>query len=509
MPSTSQSQRRLMGLALSVKRGKTKLADVPESIRKTISKLVRTMTEDQLSDYAKKVKADIEIDIDKILEEVSSNVNKHLSAKVLVVANLGSENVNVEILGEGDKKTARFKKQILKCGTFAHPQDPKKMLTYNAKLFAKIKEAFDNKVIDNVPILVDAGHDEEKTTKIAGRVIELVIEEDGLYAIMEIADEEVVSKIETVLSDGKGLIDEVSVSLAPVLMEDGTTTPIALYHVAIVTHAYYRGMNSFERLAASLKNDFENILIVNGSDLQKQIFAIRNAFYKLYQYRSGMYVEEIHDNFIIALDEDENSYLKFNYSIEDDGIKFEDPIKVEKTYMEVKGTLDNKELLAALKEIGIEIESIDDLKKKFESSSEESVAASVKAALEKAGVKSSKDTTVGEAIEALTAELNTLRSLPTKVEALEAEVVTGKADKAVGALVSAGKVLPAQKEHYIELYRKDVELFNSLTAGMPVVIQLGEHGITEGEQAGVTEGEIANEVARYISVASPNGKEGK
>ena len=48
MPAVSKKQRRLMGLALSVKRGKT-----PKSYSKAATKAARTMSKKQLSHFAK------------------------------------------------------------------------------------------------------------------------------------------------------------------------------------------------------------------------------------------------------------------------------------------------------------------------------------------------------------------------------------------------------------------------------------------------------------------------
>lgn len=51
MPSTSEKQRRLMGIALAIKRGKT-----PKSYSPSAAKLAKTMTVDQLREYAAEVK---------------------------------------------------------------------------------------------------------------------------------------------------------------------------------------------------------------------------------------------------------------------------------------------------------------------------------------------------------------------------------------------------------------------------------------------------------------------
>ena len=51
MPSVSESQRKLAGIALSIKRGKT-----PRSYSKEATKMADSMTEEELEKYAHKVR---------------------------------------------------------------------------------------------------------------------------------------------------------------------------------------------------------------------------------------------------------------------------------------------------------------------------------------------------------------------------------------------------------------------------------------------------------------------
>ncbi len=51
MPAVSEKQRKAMAIALSIKQGKT-----PKSYSPKLSKLAKSMTEKQLSDFAKKTK---------------------------------------------------------------------------------------------------------------------------------------------------------------------------------------------------------------------------------------------------------------------------------------------------------------------------------------------------------------------------------------------------------------------------------------------------------------------
>lgn len=56
MPATSDRQRKLMGTALGVKRGTTKLASLPQRVQAQVKKLTSSMSEAQLRDFAKRPK---------------------------------------------------------------------------------------------------------------------------------------------------------------------------------------------------------------------------------------------------------------------------------------------------------------------------------------------------------------------------------------------------------------------------------------------------------------------
>ena len=78
MPAKSLAQQRLMGLALSVKRGKKNLSSLPTGLQVKIKPLLQ-MTDKQLSDYAKsKLKELIAGIIQEIIaeDETSANVEK-------------------------------------------------------------------------------------------------------------------------------------------------------------------------------------------------------------------------------------------------------------------------------------------------------------------------------------------------------------------------------------------------------------------------------------------------
>ncbi len=419
-----------------------------------------------------------------------------MKTKALIVAGLDKETVSFEFLDSVNGKAVKFEKQILKKGVFAHPQfpnDPDQNINYNDKIFDDIIAAFDAKALDNVPIIIGS-HDEGKTKDIGGKVTGLIKKEDGLYAVMEITDEEVVEAINAKTSDGKGIIDEVSVSLAPVTDDEGNNFPIALWHVAIVTHAFYKGMNSFEQLAASIEGQFDKILYsLNAEDLQQKMFKIRRAFH--HQKSNSfdpIFVEEIHEDFLIAINDSTGELFKFSFEEGDEGIKFGDPVKVRKTFETIVARLEDSKLanektaLQLLADAGIKVDSISELKDeditklleaaskpepkpepKEEPSDSDKIVAKLKAAL---GVDAKPDGKEVDLVKAVSSLTTTLESQGKQITDLQGTLSTTLAETTVKVLIDEGKVIPAQKDVYIQLYASNKELFDKMVEKNPKIV---------------------------------------
>ena len=408
--------------------------------------------------------------------------------KNLIVLNSSIEKVNFKIDAVTD--IAKFKKQILKAGEYNFPNSTTRTIDFNEEYFKLIIEAFKDGAVDNVPIIIGT-HDESQTEKIIGRVIELVLEESGLYAIMEVADEDIVDKIETQLSDGKGVIDEVSVSLGPSITDEGKQYPLALFHVAIVTHAWYQGMDSFERLAAVLRreNGKESIIINAVSSIEDKATQVRMAFYSrrinscvwLRCSRScycDYNVEGVYDSFVIVYSYEDGFYYRFDYSMSDEGIIFNEAVKVEKEFVEANMEID--EILKGLKDNGVEVKDLDELKSMLAASTEQKTTLDkLTAALMPDAKDDNADYT--KMLAAVNGLTTLVKELSERNKNMEATNIQAKAEFTVDKLVEAGKVIPAQKDNYISLFTQNKELFDSLTANMPEIVPLGQAGADGGK----------------------------
>ncbi len=475
--------------------------------------------------------------------------------KALIVAGLYPEVVSFNVIeGVNGTTVVKFEKQLLKKGIFAHPQfpnDPSKNINYNDKIFDDIIAAFDAKALDNVPVIVGS-HDEGKTKDIGGKVTKLFKKKDGLYSEMELTDEDVVAAINAKTSDGKGVIDEVSVSLAPVTDDEGNSFPIALWHVAIVTHAFYKGMNSFEQLAASLEGQFDKILYsLNAEDLQQKTFKIRRAFnHQKSTTFDPIFVEEIHEDFLIAINDSTGELFKFSYSDTDEGVKFGDPVKVRKTFEVIKTKVkgmnmpegkEEKTTLELLAEKGIKVDSVSELKdedvvkllatsdpkpepkpvpaiKKEDPSDADKILTGIKAAFD-LDDKEDKDVDVVKLVASLRTAVDEQGE---EIKSLKATVVTVEAEKAVDDLLRAGKMIPAQKDMYIEMYQTNKSMFEKFVATNTVIVDTTVKGQTteETEYSIRGEGDIdvsdlageEKESERHVAAAkamNTNGKSNK
>lgn len=399
----------------------------------------------------------------------------------LIVFNHQSE--VVDFIKAQDGETATFRKQILKRGVYnLPPPREKKKMDFNDEIFDKIIEAFEAKAVENVSIIVGT-HDEEKTEKIVGRATALEKDEKGLYATLEIGDSDLIEKIETQLSDGKGVVDEVSVALVhDVPNDEGEEYPLVLFHVAVVTHAWFTGMDSFERIAAHLHHNGNKgkVLLLAATSLEEMSQRIRRAFYSQVDVIYDYYIEGIYEDFIVAHNYDDGSFYRYDFEENDVMITFSNKRRVEKEFVEVEveAKMDVKEILAALKEEGIEVDSIDSLKKAMKPDDKSNVLAKVNALL-----NPSKDGGDFDATQLLT-QVSTLQTSVTKqteiIEALQTNMVDEKADRAVVELVNAGKVTPAMKEHYVTLFKTNKELFASLTKDLTKIVPIGQEGSNDG-----------------------------
>ena len=138
--------------------------------------------------------------------------------------------------------------------------------------------------------------------------------------------------------DSSGLIDEVSVGLGfNHSLDTGETYAAILFHIAVVAHAWYRNMSSFEKIAALFKSGSKPILIHSVNSLEESSNKVRQAFYNSASSYYTYYVEGVYENFVIVYNSEDGFLYRYNYSEDsDNNITFEDRVRVEKEFTEAK-----------------------------------------------------------------------------------------------------------------------------------------------------------------------------
>lgn len=107
--------------------------------------------------------------------------------------------------------------------------------------------------------------------------------------------------------------------------------------------------------------------------------------------------------------------------------------------------------------------------------------------------------TQGAAIEKLTTESAANKDAAEKANKA---LATAEADKKVDALIAAGKVMPAQRDHYVELALNHGEMFTKLTADMPVIVKLNKQ-TGSGDEAATDKAAQLDAKAKELRAANP------
>ena len=409
-------------------------------------------------------------------------------------------------------------KQILPYGTFKHPQDIDVEWTIDEEYVDEIIRAFNDGVMDKVVILAGT-HENESLESTVGVVPDLRKTDKGLEAKMEITDDEIATKVDTKTSDGESLLSGVSVHVGPSATSKGEVYPAVLWHVAMVNFPWFTGMDDFVEAAAG-KKPFTLPRYMKAENLSQRIDSVRNSYYSqikrdVYDFS---YVKEVHDEFIIVLDDDEYNLVRYEYDIEDDGdITFGEPEQVQVQYVAVAASKESNNM-----------DPKDDKKASNEPKAEPKEKVEQPEGMTElfASMEVTDHNAANELYKTLKAENDTLKAsnttlaaekgnLDERVASLEKDQKTNEATNAVSAQIRAGKIVPAQKEAFINLHMSSKESFDSIMAAAPTVIPTTELGTSpvdgDIDGSGITTEKVTEEIGRYRQMSSlaskSNGKE--
>ena len=137
-----------------------------------------------------------------------------------------------------------------------------------------------------------------------------------------------------------------------------------------------------------------------------------------------------------------------------------------------------KEILEYLNNNGIKVESLEDIKSALNANDKNDDTISKISAMLNVDKSNGNDDIVS-VVNTLQASI---QAKDDKIDSLLAAYHNKEAETAVGELVTAGKVVPANREDYISLYKTDEKLFASITANLPVVVDTEVKGSNTAEK---------------------------
>lgn len=441
-----------------------------------------------------------------------TKINQRNNTRTVVM--LSSSTLSAKDKGEeGDWKGRRFRKQIAAFGQLYSPLDGEECELLDEAWAEEMLANFEAKQSGKIPTLprVSIPFDHWSGTKDnAGEVVALeIVPGDGVYATLEIRDYEALYRLE------QDLVFDVSMCFNWHYIDTrtGDDRGIVLEHVALVNDPFITGMNAFEEAPEQLKRDEveaaeayldnfnrrTNAVVMFSKNKVEELAKMRKHFSKDTEGEEPEVVEVTNDR-----DFDVVITVK-----DDDG---EDVSKTVKAGETVEVPADQAE--AVKKQIA---DAKDPNEKEGEGDDKESMSREGEADEDKDGDENA-DEGDGEADENEADKKgegddkeNLSRSEREELSRLRAERNQAKAETAYQTMLSAGMIVPAQKDAFMQLHQnlskaggrvefsrdgKKVEL--STTELLEELVKAGGKRV-QFNQTGSTNGEAADKDDAAIS----------
>ena len=441
-----------------------------------------------------------------------TKINQRNNTRTVVM--LSSSTLSAKDKGEeGDWKGRRFRKQIAAFGQLYSPLDGEECELLDEAWAEEMLANFEAKQSGKIPTLprVSIPFDHWSGTKDnAGEVVALeIVPGDGVYATLEIRDYEALYRLE------QDLVFDVSMcsNWHYIDTRTGDDRGIVLEHVALVNDPFITGMNAFEEAPEQLKRDEveaaeayldnfnrrTNAVVMFSKNKVEELAKMRKHFSKDTEGEEPEVVEVTNDR-----DFDVVITVK-----DDDG---EDVSKTVKAGETVEVPADQAE--AVKKQIA---DAKDPNEKEGDGDDKENLSREGEADEDKDG-EDKADEGEGEADENETDKKgdgddkeNLSRSEREELSRLRAERNQAKAETAYQTMLSAGMIVPAQKDAFMQLHQnlskaggrvefsrdgKKVEL--STTELLEELVKAGGKRV-QFNQTGSTNGEAADKDDAAIS----------
>lgn len=360
----------------------------------------------------------------------------------------------------------RFRKQILKTGKWFHWDAEGGVLNITEEVIDNIIKNFKKTTIEHVYVPLSHTNEPDKN---AGEVVKLEKTESGLDAIIEIKDESIAEKIK------KGLIKCISASLDPNYRVKTTNKFVGptLLHAALVAEPFIKGMSKF----ITLSDEHEGRRVVQLDDEEPNLYVVLKA------------MKDVLNDIDTKTDKIEQLFVKLNEDgtvedVEEESTEETTDEKTEETNEEEKTDEEKEteeETKEEVEEKNEEEKESDEIKKELSDKEKEEIEKSTYNSCMSREMKAGK--TMAEASKKCKTEAK--KSIKSESEetsgdkkpedeselekTAKQDVDLAEAEKEFEKYLNEGKLVPAQKEVFIEL----------LTSGKNLQLSDGTVGITK------------------------------
>lgn len=355
-------------------------------------------------------------------------------------------------------KTGRlFRKHLLNLGKLRHPTTGA-TINIDDTFAATLKKNFDDKVCDivQVPLANDKNEHTENPERNIGEVVDIEIADQKVYAIIDVRDEKHAEKLGKTYLGASAMMH-----LDYTDTKTGQKVGPTLLHSCVTNRPYVTGLEDYKEIVAATSDTSDGAVLLTTDVVEVQ---------------EAEAVEETTD----MGDEAKTETPAAKPSLEELLTALKTDHNIDVTGLQARAAAGeqaaslSKTLVDALTEAGV---------------------VKLSATEDKAAV--SNETVVGAV--AQLAENNV--ALTDRVNKLERQ----DAAHAVQALIDEGRVLPAQKDAYVELKLTNPTMFDALVPAQPIVKLNNEVGLTVPNDANHT-ADVDKEVARLAALLANTKK---
>lgn len=374
-----------------------------------------------------------------------------------------------------------YRVQALPFGTWVHPGDTDRRLIVDRTVVGSIVKNFNDRVLDTVPVPWTHTDDPKENT---GNVVAAMETADGLDLVLDtpLATEKI----------DQGLVGGVSLSIDFNYMDkkSGKDLGPTMLHAALVSNPYIKGMRKFTKLdageldALGIKRDQMRIA---AGDKSEPLFLAEKP-------DIGATMPTVLKDLLDA--------LKAEHNI--------DVAKLQETDKAHVGMMTQLRDIGKLFGLTVEKpEQVGALSEKAKTASE----AVVELAEIRAAVIAKVQLADGQKLK------DVIAKQVTETVALTDRIVLIEAERDVDVLLADKKILPAQRDHFIELRKSNKSLYDKMTAGLKAnaAVDLSERGTDTSTETGdvdadkkskgsvkLSDADAKKETDRYAEMAAKN-----